>query len=232
MPENTLPAFEEAICAGVDVLELDLLVSKDGVVFIHHDFFTAPELCSCEERELISLWTMEQIKALDCGSKKNPEFPDQLTIAGVQIPTLQELFDWIQTSAHPNAKRVRLNLELKRHPGYPDYTLAAQEFAEAVVRVVKENGFSDRVYYSSFDPEILSCVGSLDSKAIRGFIFAQPSLDYLESRFPGPAKDSLSFFALLSRSADRLSRVFPSIEYRRGGVFPEDGTARHPLDTQ
>ncbi|MGH9723346.1 MAG: glycerophosphodiester phosphodiesterase family protein, partial [Bryobacteraceae bacterium] len=36
-PENTLPAFEYAIAAGVDVLELDMAVTKDDVVVASHD---------------------------------------------------------------------------------------------------------------------------------------------------------------------------------------------------
>ena len=36
-PENTLPAFEYAIKAGVDVLELDMAVTKDNVIVVSHD---------------------------------------------------------------------------------------------------------------------------------------------------------------------------------------------------
>src|SRR6185436_14851722 len=37
LPENTLPAFERALELGVDTLELDCGVTKDGVVVIAHD---------------------------------------------------------------------------------------------------------------------------------------------------------------------------------------------------
>ena len=36
-PENTIPAFEYAIAHGVDVLELDMYVTKDNVVVVSHD---------------------------------------------------------------------------------------------------------------------------------------------------------------------------------------------------
>ena len=36
-PENTLAAFRHALLAGAHVLEMDLLVSKDGVLVVHHD---------------------------------------------------------------------------------------------------------------------------------------------------------------------------------------------------
>ncbi|MFM7462335.1 MAG: glycerophosphodiester phosphodiesterase family protein, partial [Burkholderiales bacterium] len=37
LPENTLPAFAKALELGVDVLELDTGITKDGVVVISHD---------------------------------------------------------------------------------------------------------------------------------------------------------------------------------------------------
>ena len=43
MPENTLPAFEKALSLGVTTLELDLGVTRDGVVVVHHDRRLSPE---------------------------------------------------------------------------------------------------------------------------------------------------------------------------------------------
>ena len=37
LPENTLPGFELALKMGVTTLELDVGVTKDGVVVVHHD---------------------------------------------------------------------------------------------------------------------------------------------------------------------------------------------------
>ena len=45
-PENTLPAFEYAIGIGVDVLELDMAVTKDNVVVVSHDPYLEPPVCS------------------------------------------------------------------------------------------------------------------------------------------------------------------------------------------
>ena len=43
-PENTLPGFERALAIGVDTLELDVGVTRDGVVVIHHDRRLNPDL--------------------------------------------------------------------------------------------------------------------------------------------------------------------------------------------
>ena len=43
LPENTIPAFERAIELGVDVLELDLGMTRDGVPVVHHDRALDPD---------------------------------------------------------------------------------------------------------------------------------------------------------------------------------------------
>ena len=43
-PENTLPSFELAVSMGVDTLELDVGVTRDGVVVIHHDRRLNPDV--------------------------------------------------------------------------------------------------------------------------------------------------------------------------------------------
>ena len=45
-PENTLPAFEYAIDQGVDVLEMDMAVTKDNVIVISHDPILEPPVCT------------------------------------------------------------------------------------------------------------------------------------------------------------------------------------------
>ena len=45
LPENTIPGFVAAIEAGVDGMEMDLLMTKDGEIVIHHEFFVNPVLC-------------------------------------------------------------------------------------------------------------------------------------------------------------------------------------------
>ena len=43
MPENTLPAFAHAVALGVTTLELDIGMTKDGIVVVHHDRRLSPE---------------------------------------------------------------------------------------------------------------------------------------------------------------------------------------------
>ncbi|MEO5741119.1 MAG: glycerophosphodiester phosphodiesterase family protein, partial [Vicinamibacterales bacterium] len=36
-PENTIVAFDRGMAAGADGLELDVHLSRDGIVIVHHD---------------------------------------------------------------------------------------------------------------------------------------------------------------------------------------------------
>src|SRR6266849_1043830 len=72
-PENTLPAFEYAIGIGVDVLELDMAVTKDNHLVVSHDPVINAEICSGPEppRPIRTL-TLAELRQWDCGGKRNP----------------------------------------------------------------------------------------------------------------------------------------------------------------
>ena len=189
-PENTLPAFSKAIEGGANTLELDILVTADNQLVIHHDFFLNKELCSyldgrpISKEVLIRSLTLEEIKQLDVGMKVNSKFPAQVSMPGTQIPTLQELLDLINTSSHPNAKKIRLNLELKRDLRFPEWTLPPEKLADAITTQVRRSGLSDRVYYSSFDTEVLAAIRKVDPKAETGFILCSQTIDVASMLHP------------------------------------------------
>lgn len=160
-PENTMPAFMAAIEAGADALEMDLLLTEDEEVVIYHDYFINPELVTYLDGKavssppLIATLSLAQVKQFDCGRKTNPSFPHQRAIRGTKIPTLHELITQIKSSSHPNAKKIRLNLEIKREPLHPEYTPSPTLIVKKILECVSKENFADRVSYSSFDPEIL-----------------------------------------------------------------------------
>ena len=160
-PENTLPAFEEALRAGVDVLELDLAVTKDGIVVVSHDPHITPERClgpdskkpehSASIREL----ALEEVKRYDCGSIPNPNFPRQLMVPGTSIPTLEEVFAMVAASKYPAAAKVGFNIETKIFPAEPRLSPSPAEFAKLVAEIVKKYGMEKRTMVQSFDVRTL-----------------------------------------------------------------------------
>ncbi len=80
-PENTLAAFKNAIRLGVDMIEIDVHLSKDGHIMVIHDF-TLDRTTTGKGR--ISDMTLEEIKKYDAGIKFSEKF------RGEKVPTLEE----------------------------------------------------------------------------------------------------------------------------------------------
>jgi glycerophosphoryl diester phosphodiesterase len=83
-PENTIPAFQEAIRVGADFIEVDVRTSSDGKLVLSHD--ATVDRCTDGKGPVASM-TFEQLEALDAGIKKGPEY------AGTRIPTFDEVLD-------------------------------------------------------------------------------------------------------------------------------------------
>lgn len=168
-PENTLSAFREALRVGVDVLELDLGITKDGVVVVSHNRELDPLICLGSDGKPASAvpirsLTLAVIKGYDCGTLKNPRFPRQIPVPGERIPRLSEVFELVKASTEPAAARVGFNIETKLVPGEPEMTAGPSEFAERLVAEVKAAGFESRVIVQSFDRRTLAAVRRLEPR--------------------------------------------------------------------
>lgn len=145
-PENTLPAFEYAIAAGVDVVELDLAVTSDGVLVVSHDQAMNRKICQGPEGETaIHKLTLAQVREWDCGALKNPEFPKQQAVPGTKIPTLDEVF------ALGSKGAFSFNIELKSDPKHADLAPEPRVFAQLVAESVRRHKMEQRVIVQSFD---------------------------------------------------------------------------------
>ena len=161
-PENTLPGFERAVAMGVDTLELDVGVTRDGVVVIHHDRRLNPDLARGPDGQYVSApaptissLTYAQLERYDVGrirpgSEYAQRFPHQKPIDGARIPRLSDLLSM--------AKNVRFNIETKLVPEAPDETLPPEPFARAVIAEVRKAGVAERATIQSFDFRTLAVV--------------------------------------------------------------------------
>src|ERR687891_2818089 len=116
-PENTLAGFERALAIGVTTLELDVGVTRDGVVVIHHDRGLNPDIARGPDGQWISLAgplikdvTFVELQRYDVGrirpgSEYARRFPHQKPIDGTRIPRLRDLFELAKNS------RVGFNIE-------------------------------------------------------------------------------------------------------------------------
>jgi glycerophosphoryl diester phosphodiesterase len=169
-PENTLEAFAEALSQGVTTLEMDLGVTKDGVVVVAHDSRLNRNLTRGPDgvwlpapgRALIEL-SLAELRQFDVGrirpdSRYAQQFPDQRPADGARVPTLAEVVDLTRRAGN---EQVRFNLETKLSPHAPGLTLPPAAFAEAVVAAVAAAGIAERTTIQSFDWRSLSAVRAL-----------------------------------------------------------------------
>ncbi|MFD6726503.1 glycerophosphodiester phosphodiesterase, partial [Streptomyces sp. NPDC060131] len=88
-PENTLRSFVAAEQAGLDVVELDLHLSKDGALVVMHD---ADVDRTTDGTGAIADKTLEELRALDAGrGERIPVFEEVLD--AVSVPLQAEIKD-------------------------------------------------------------------------------------------------------------------------------------------
>ncbi|HUS06451.1 MAG TPA: glycerophosphodiester phosphodiesterase [Bryobacteraceae bacterium] len=145
-PENTMPAFEYAIAAGVDVLELDMAVTKDDVVVVSHDPVMSPPICTGARAGVpIRQLTLSELRQYDCGGARNPAQPRQKLVPGTRVPTLDEVF------ALAPKGRFEFNIETKIFADKPDLAPTPEKFVELVLAVIRRHKLESRVILQSFD---------------------------------------------------------------------------------
>lgn len=131
-PENTLPAFISASKMGIDIIETDVHLTKDGHLVIWHDDTLER---NTNGTGTLESHTLEELKALDAGytftkdGGKTFPFRGQ----GVQLCTLDE--------ALKACPEERFNIDLKSQE---------DEIAEVFIKVIRENKAEHRVCCASF----------------------------------------------------------------------------------
>jgi glycerophosphoryl diester phosphodiesterase len=145
-PENTLPAFEYAIAQGVDVLELDMAVTKDNVIVISHDPLLRSPVCTGPRNDaVIHTLTLAEVRQWDCGKVRNPLFTKQQPVPGTRMPTLDDVFQLASRGT------FEYNIETKSSPRTPEYTPPPDEFARMVLARIRQYKLEKRVILQSFD---------------------------------------------------------------------------------
>lgn len=167
-PENTIPAFQFAIEHGVDVLELDLAVTRDNVLVVSHSpFLVQPEQYAASERVCkgpeippmtpIHAMTFAEVEQYDCGSVQLKSFPDQLVVPGTHIASFDQVLDLAATS------KIQLNVETKSFPGHPELAPAPAEFVRLILDAIHRHHIDEsRIILQSFDYRTLTEMRKLD----------------------------------------------------------------------
>jgi len=166
-PENTLPGFARALSIGVTTLELDVGVTKDGVVVVAHDRRLNPEIT----RDAQGMWldgpgptirslSYAELRRYDVGrakpgSRTAQRYPQQQATDGARIPRLAEVFALAERAGNHT---VRFNIETKLDPEHAGETLPPEPFARALIAEVRTAGVAARTTVQSFDWRTLQLV--------------------------------------------------------------------------
>ena len=174
-PENTLPAFEYAISQGVDALELDMAVTKDGVLVVSHDpELRAPVCTGPRERALIHELTLAEVRQWDCGAKQNPAFAKQQAVPGTKMPTLDEVF-----ALAPKGKFL-FNIETKISPQRPEQAPPPDEFVRLVLAAIRKRHLESRVVLQSFDFRTLHAMKKLAPEILLSALYTGSPRSFVE----------------------------------------------------
>ncbi|MET4074215.1 glycerophosphodiester phosphodiesterase family protein [Hymenobacter sp. UYCo722] len=165
-PENTLPAFLHALELGVDVLEMDVVISADRQVVISHEPWLNPLICRGPAGELIApdtgltynLYHMpyRQIREFDCGHL-HPDFPEQQAQPALK-PLLRAVLAATEAwaSEQPGRRLPAYSIEVKSLPN-DDFLFhpAPAEFLDLVLAELDQAEVLARTTLLCFDPRIL-----------------------------------------------------------------------------
>jgi glycerophosphoryl diester phosphodiesterase len=140
-PENTMLAFEKAVLAGANGIELDVQLTRDKKVIIFHDW-RLNRIFNKEGK--ISNYRYDQIKTWDAGIWKSKKFK------GLTVPTLEEVLIFAAK------KKIVLNIELK------NFFSGNNGLEHHVIRLIKKHNLMNQTVISTFNPLSLQMMHEIE----------------------------------------------------------------------
>ncbi len=131
-PENSLPAIQEAIRLGVDIVELDVKVTKDGVAILMHDE-TIDRTTTGSGKP--SDYTLEELKKFSLVHKKET--------TNEQIPTFEEALKLVKNN-------IMVDIDLKTGQLDP------------IIEAIKNQACEDHVFFFDNDYNALQYIKNSD----------------------------------------------------------------------
>lgn len=190
-PENVLPAYKTSFEVGTDWIDMDVGVSKDGVLIVSHDPYLNPDIMSKDGKfaakskndflqelskdgnldkniqpYLYHNLTLKQIQLYEAGVI-NPQspyasyFPEQTSVPGTHIPTLQNVIGYSNKIGN---NKVFFQIEFKDKPDHPDWTVTPAVFAQKMYDFLDKNNLFKRTEIQSFNWQILYDLQSIAKK--------------------------------------------------------------------
>jgi len=180
-PENTIPGFLKALEYGVDVLEMDVVISGDGQVVVSHEPWFSHEICSMPEgdpvekdqEDFLKLFGMsyDEISGYDCGLRGNPDFPEQHRMTANK-PLLKDVFRIIEKHIEDKGlSPVQYNIEIKSRPMWDNvFTPPPVKFSQLVYDAINTSGMLEKSCIQSFDVRPLQRLHQINPEITMAFL--------------------------------------------------------------
>ena len=157
-PENTRASFEKAWRLGVDAVECDVHLSRDGRPIVLHD---ATLDRTTSGRGPVRQKTWAELRSLDAGSWFGRAF------AGEPLWRLDDLLRWAKPKKGRSGAPLRLLIEIKK-------SNTPRPLADAVGALLRTHGMIRRSVVISFDARALGRVKNQYPRVVTGFLFSEP----------------------------------------------------------
>ena len=165
-PANTLEGARACLEAPVDGIEIDVLLTADGHVVAHHDYWLAKDETRldgewlAERGPALKSLTLDELRRYDIGrsrpgSEEAARHPDRVNFDGARVPTLVELLEALKAASGP---RRLFYIEIKTDPqdarGAPD----PAAITTAVLDAVEAADYGAHTKIIAFDWQVLRFV--------------------------------------------------------------------------
>jgi len=176
-PENTLVSFRQALHHQVDCIEIDVGMTRDGQIVIHHDRSLNPDITRLggdwiAGRRYLKDLTSTELRAFDVGRIKPgtqyaSEFPRQIPSDGARIAMLDDLLAMPELARAPS---VGLNIEIKTSPLAHAETFPSERICQQLISDLDRRNFRGRTRVQSFDWRNMVTVRRLAPEIQLGFL--------------------------------------------------------------
>ena len=182
LPENTLESFKYLFDNNINAYETDILVTKDLIPVITHDFRLDPSFTKDEDGnwikdENIKIFDLkyDEISKFDVGSlnkltRYGRRFINQRSLKNQKIPKLSEL---LELSSKNLFQDLLINLEIKSTPDEKNLTPDPQELVQIVLKDINNSNLKDKIIISSFDWRILREIKKQSPEIHRAYLTFQ-----------------------------------------------------------
>lgn len=164
--ENTMPAFEEAIRAGADGIELDIQKTKDNQIIVTHDenlkrvTLQNKKIVETDYSEIKQL-NAAAFRQLPTNTVANTTNQSTHSEAATYIPLLSEVLDLLKPT------NLLLNIELKNAEViYP-------ELEEDTLSMIRQFNMEERIVFSSFNHYSIVKLRKLKTTAELAFLYME-----------------------------------------------------------